>query len=109
MPLEFTDSECLEMSIFAINYTVQQEELCPILLVFVIIPRPAQQTPQRLKFNAEMMIERTINEVSEIHSKVRVAFGLKHFGRPKRIEQSKYLRNLPAGSPVLVYRTTSKC
>lgn len=49
-----------------------------------------------------------MKEVEEEQAKRRIAFGLKHKGGPKAKEASERLRRLPSGSPVVVYRTTSK-
>lgn len=49
-----------------------------------------------------------MDEVTKIHTKMRVSFVLMHFGGPKGLEQSQPLHDLPGGSPVLIYRTNTK-
>lgn len=43
MKREFSDKECLSMAVFAINATVGLEVLCPMLLVFGVIPLPTRK------------------------------------------------------------------
>lgn len=49
-----------------------------------------------------------MDAIGILPAKMRVAFGLKHMNGPKAIETSIYLRQHPAGSPVLVYWTITK-
>lgn len=108
MARDHTDVECLKMAVFSINATVGPEGLCPMLLVFGVIPRPARSTPSATQMARAEMIDRAMDEVTKLHAKMRLAFGLKHTAGPKGVEQSECLRQLPAGSPVLVFRTASK-
>lgn len=40
-----TETRFLQLAVFFINSTIGPESLCPMLLVFGIIPRPARKTP----------------------------------------------------------------
>lgn len=105
---DHTDAECLKMAIFAINLTIGLEGMFPMLLTFGVIPLPARKTPSPTQMERADMIERTSAEITKLHSRMPIPFGLKHTAGPKRIKQSKFLRQFPAGSPVLTYRTTTK-
>lgn len=37
-----SDDECLRMAVYSVNATVGPEGLCPIILVFCVMPRPAR-------------------------------------------------------------------
>ena len=102
------DSECLQMAVYSTNSTIGPEGLCPMLLVFGAIPRPARMTPSPSQLDRQKAIEEAKKEVEQEQSRRRIAFALRHPSNAKAKEQSAQLRDLPAGSPVLVYRTTTK-
>lgn len=103
-----TDDECLKMAVFAVNSTVGPEGLCPILLVFGAIPRPARTSPTITQLERARAIDAAMKEAEHEQSKRRIAFGLKHSGGQKGKESSAILHELPAGSPVLLYREVTK-
>lgn len=43
MPRFETNGECLQMAVKVVNDTIGPEGLCPTLLVFVALPRPAKK------------------------------------------------------------------
>lgn len=96
------------MSVFAINATVGPEGLCPMLLIFGAIPRPARNTPSATQMERAQTIDHSMDEVIKIHAIMRLEFGLKDTGGPKGVENSDYLRQLPSGAHLLVFRTTTK-
>lgn len=107
-PRNTTDAECLRMAVYAVNNTTGPEGLCPTLLVFGALPRPARRIPSVSQLARAEMIDKAMDTVSKEQSKRRIQFGLRHQKGPKGKEDKHNLSNLPAGSKVLVYRTTSK-
>lgn len=96
------------MAVFAVNSTVCPEGPCAVLLVFGVIPRPAHIIPSMTQLERARTISAAITEVEQEQARRRISFGLRHIGGPKRTETSEKLHHLPAGSKVLVYRTTTK-
>lgn len=105
---EATDSECMKMSLFAVNATVGPEGLFPILLVFGVIPFPEGSIPSATQLQRASSLDAAMPEVEKEQARRLISFGLRHTGGPKRTEESEELCRLPAGSPVMVYRTTKK-
>lgn len=105
---ETSDIECLRMAVFAVNSTMGPAGLCPILLVFGVIPRPARMNPSITQIERSKAIDNAMIEVEKEQVRQRIAFGIKTRGNPKGMESSEKLRQLPAGARVLVYRTKSK-
>ena len=103
-----TDQECLQAAVYAANATIGPEGLCPMLLVFGALPRPAQRTPSPTQVERQNAIELAKVEIQKEQASRRIKFALTHTNSPKAKEQSAYLRNLPSGALVLVYRTTTK-
>jgi len=108
LPRNETDADCLKMAIKAVNDTVGPEGLCPTLLVFGSLPRPARNLPSETQIQRADAIERAMKEVRKEQAKRRVAFGLRTNGIPVGKENSEELRKLPAGAEVLIYRNKSK-
>lgn len=105
---EATDDECLQLAVYACNATMGPEGLCPMLLVFGALPRPARISPSPGQLERQLCIEAAKKAVLTEQARRRITFALKHPSSPKAKEHSKLLMDLPAGSPILVYRTTSK-
>ena len=103
-----SDQDCLKMAVYACNATMGPEGLCPMLLVFGALPRPARTTPSPTQLQRQTSIEEAKELVLQEQSKRRIAFALRHPGIPKDIETTNDLKDLPAGSLVLVYRTVTK-
>lgn len=103
-----TDADCLRMAVFANNSTIGPEGLCPMMLVFGAVPRPARASPAPTQIERQTAIEQAKKEVVKEQAKRRLAFALRHPSGPKGKERSERLRKLPAGSPVLIYRTKTK-
>ena len=40
------DAECLQMAVYPANATIGPEGVCPLLLVFGALPRPARHMPK---------------------------------------------------------------
>lgn len=51
------DPECLKMPVFARSSIIGSEGLCPILLVYGVIPRPARSTPYLTQLQRSRAIE----------------------------------------------------
>ena len=102
------DADCLQMAVFATNATMGPEGLCPMLLVFGAMPRPARTTPSPKQLERQRAIEEVKRAVESEQSRRRIAFALRHPISAKARDQSTKLMALPSGSPVLVYRTTTK-
>ncbi len=64
------------MAVKAVNDTVGPEGLCPTLLVFGTIPRPAKMTPSETHIGRAEAMERAMKVVSTEQAKCRVALGL---------------------------------
>lgn len=103
-----SDADCLRMAVYASNATMGPEGLCPMLLVFGALPRPARKTPSPNQLQRQHAIEEAKKAVLHEQGKRRIAFALRHPSSPKAKELSQRLLDLPAGSPVLVYRTKTK-
>lgn len=80
----------------------------PMLLVFGALLRPARTTPAPNQLIRQQAIEAGKQEAATEQAKRRLAFALRHPSGPKAKETSAALHNLPAGSPVFVYRTKTK-
>lgn len=52
-----TDRHCLQLAVFAVNATIGPEGLCPMLLVFGALPRPARRMPSKTKLARSQAIE----------------------------------------------------
>lgn len=91
MSRDHTDSECLKMPLFDINTTIRPAELCPMLLMFGVIPRWARNTPSVMTLEMEEMIDKEMDEVTKLNARMRLALGLKHTGSPKGVEKSERL------------------
>ena len=98
--------EILRLSVKAVNDTTGPEGLCPTLLVFGAIPKPARNTPSPTQIERAKSIEDAMTEVSKVHARTRLQFGMKYKG-PVGGEKHD-LDNLFPGSLVLVYRNTTK-
>lgn len=57
-----------------------------MLLVFGAISRPPRNTPSATQMDIALMIDKAMDEVTKIHAKMRVAFGLEHVCVPKGLE-----------------------
>lgn len=108
MDRETTDAECLRMVVFYVNYTMDPEGLCPILLVFSVIPKPARTSPSITQVQRLKAIESGIIEDEKEQKRRRIELGFRTAGGPISIETSSKLRHLPAGEKVFVYRNKSK-
>lgn len=108
MPRTESDEDCLQMAVKAFNDTIGPEGLCPSLLVYGAISRPARRTPAATQLARARAIDKAITEVQKEHARRRIAFGLRTYGSPSGNESSNELRRLPAGSPLYAYRTHSR-
>lgn len=84
------------------------EVLCPALLVFGAIPRPARHTTSPDQSQRSAAIQKAVEAAETEQARRVLAFGLRHKTGGKGKEMSERLLKLPAGSPVLVYRTKPK-
>lgn len=103
-----SDADCLHTAVFATNATMGPEGLYPMFLVFVLLPRPIRTSPCPTQLLRSTAIEEAKRVVEKEQAKSRIAFALRHPGGPKAQEVSQILRDLPAGYPVLVFRTATK-
>lgn len=108
LPKTETDKDCLQMAVKSVNDTIGPEGLCPTLLVFGAIPRLASRQPATSQLARAKAIDKAMDAVHKEQCKRKVAFGLKKICHPIGNESSEKLRQLPAGSPVLVYRNKTK-
>lgn len=76
-----------------------------MILAYGSIPRPARIRPAHKKFDRSEAIETGREELLKGTSKRRKSFGLRHFKGTRVVEQSADVLKLPAGAPVLIYRT----
>ena len=102
-----TNAECLQMAVYSNNTTIGPEGLCPMLLVYGAFPRPARTTPSPTQLERQNAIEAAKVEVQTEQARRRISFALNHPASEKNTKNSEALRDLPAGSPVLVYRSTT--
>lgn len=103
-----SDTDCLQAAVHAVNATVGPEGLCPILLVYGALPRPIRANSTQSQIDRARAIDAATKEVEKEQSRRRISFGLRHNGSPKANEDNNMLRELPAGSPVYLYRTRTK-
>ena len=96
------------MATKCVNDTTGPEGLCPTLLVYGTIPRPARRTPAATQIQRADAIRKGMEEVRKVIAKRKISFALKHPCSKEAQEQERRLRLLPAGSPVRVFRTKSK-
>lgn len=100
--------DCLVLAVHAMNWTVEAEGLCPILLVFGAITRHAQtKTPPSQQVQAKPIYDGMKAAQTE-QAKRRLAFSTCQPSGTKAVESSEKLRKLLAGSSVLVYRVYEK-
>lgn len=102
-----TDSDCLQLSVHSVNATVGLEELCPTVLFFVAIPRPARTRTAQSELDRARAIASSIGEMQKERARRRIEFGRKHTNSPKSNEDTNAPHPLPAGSVVYVYRIKS--
>lgn len=102
---KMSDKACLKMSIYAVNATVGPDGFCPMFLVYGTVLRPAVTTPCPIQLTRIQTIDNAMKAVRKQQAKSRLTFALRHPLGPKGKKASSRLRNLPAGAPVLVYRT----
>lgn len=98
-----SDNECLQMAVKAVNDTVGPEGLCPTLLVFGALPRPARNIPSPTQLGRSQAIEKAIKAVEKEQVKRKIAFG-----RAQEQAAGKKLECLPLGAKVRVYRKDRK-
>lgn len=108
LPRENSDEDCLQMAVYAVNNTVGPEGLCPTLLVFGAIPRPIRTKPSPSQIERASAIDAAMQEVEQEQARQRIRFGLNHPTGSKGGEDKNGLRQLPAGSKVLVFRKTTQ-
>lgn len=84
------------------NSTIRQEGICPLLLVYGAVPRPARATPCLTELIRARKIEAAMEEAEMEESKRRVSFGAKH--NQGGSENTNDLDHLSARSKVLIYR-----
>ncbi len=83
LPRSESDADCLQMAVKSVNDTISPEGLCPTLLVYGSIPRPARQTPAETQLQRAKAIDKAMDIVHREQSKRRVAFGLKSDKGPR--------------------------
>lgn len=108
LPRSDSDSDCLQMAVKAANDTIGPEGLCPTLLVFGSLPRPARRSPADTQVVRAKALEEAMRAVHKEQSARRVSFGLKRHHGPVGKEASSELYKLPSGAQVLVYRQNSQ-
>lgn len=108
LPKSESNSDCLQLAVKAVNDTIGPEGLCPTLLVFGAIPKPPRLGRAETQVQRARALDKALDAVHKEQSKRRIAFALKHPCSPKAKENEDILEKLPSGSPVLVYRMTSK-
>lgn len=64
----------------SVNDTTGTEELCPAMLVFGAIPKPARPGVSPTQLERAKAVDDAISEVSKVYAKSRVAFALRHQG-----------------------------
>lgn len=67
--------ECLRMAVFEVNSTVGPEGLCPILMVFDYIRRPARTSTSAIHIQRGRAIESDMKELEQEQARRRLAFG----------------------------------
>ena len=107
LPRSEFDKECLEMAIKSVNDTIGPEGLCPTLLVYGAIPRISNRQPAETQLARAAAIDTAMDLVRKEQAKRRLAFGLRKLTGPYPVESSTNLYLLPAGAPVLVFRTST--
>lgn len=103
-----TDAACIHMAVRAVNAIVGTEGLYPVLLVSGALPSPARTNSTKTEIERERCVDAAMTEFDKWRAKRRINFGLKHTMVPKENEDRRYLQQLPAGKPILIFRTTSK-
>ena len=97
------------MSVKSVDDKMGPEGVCPALLVYRTIPRPARKIPSESQLTRARAIDRAMKLVKKEQAKRRTAFRLRKYNKsPKGKEHSQKLRSFPAGSDVRVYRDTTK-
>lgn len=88
---------CAKMAFFSVNSTIRPEGLCPILLVYGVIPRPVRSTNCLTQLQRAHSIDGAMLEAEEEHSKRRLTFGLSQHPGPKGSDNPNDLSSLPEG------------
>lgn len=92
--------------LFALNSTIVQDGLCPIFLVYGVIPSPARSTSCLTQLQRGRSIDGARREAEKEQAKRRLTVVLANHPGPKGSENMNYLSNLHIGSKVFVYMTT---
>lgn len=103
-----TDVECLRMDVFSVNATLGPKGLCPMLLVFGALPRPARSIEAPTQVRRAQVMELAAKDFQREQGRRRISFGLRHTVSPKGAEDVSKLSSLPSGAQVLIYRQKSK-
>ena len=99
-----TKEERLQLAVKAVNDTVGPEGLCPTLLVFGTLPRPARIHPAATQLERAKAKGEATKEFHKEISKRKIAFAKKHTHSPKGKASNAEIHKLPAGAPVRVWR-----
>lgn len=84
--------------IYSVIATVGPEGLCPMLLVFVTLPRPAKATPAQSQIERSTTIRKAIDLVVNLQARRRIRFGLRNSHGPKGKEIWREFEKLTIGS-----------
>lgn len=87
-----TDLHCLHLSVHTFNATIRPKGLCPMLLNFGALPRPACKAAWKTKMYRAQAIQHGIVAAEKEQTKRRIAFRLKHTRWSKRRESLALLR-----------------
>lgn len=98
-----TDQKCFDLALFVLEYTVRLEGLYPTSLVFGGIPRSAKMTIAPTQMKEARIIDSAMMEVKREQTRRKISFGLRQTSFPKAKEWPALLRELSAGSPVVVF------
>ena len=75
-----TDADMLQLAVKAVNDTIGPEGLCPTLLVFGALPRPARNLPASTQLARSDALEQAMKAVEKEHAHRKVQFGLNYKG-----------------------------
>lgn len=101
-----TKFNTLQMAVKSVNDTIGPEGLCPTLLVFGAVPRPARVSPSPDQIDRAKAVENAMKAVEKEHARRKVLFGQRHRGPYGR--ERLDLMKLPHGADVLIFREKQK-
>lgn len=105
---EQDERDYLQISVYSMTSTMGPGGLCSVLLVFLKLPRPVIKTASLTQLEMHQAIEEVKTLMLKETERRPIKFALNYSSGAKGNKSSSKRLDLPAGYPVLLYRTKPK-